>query len=173
VQGVRSGRGRGSPPPGPDTADTFQMPLLTVPPHADLRDVEPDVVRLVVERESQIERLGHEVYARLMQCSIEGGGLTGLVSMLSEVSAKPSVVQDVDGTISATAGPDESVSLRERITPIIASAGRYEDPCTNETATEEDRWACGLHSVGSLYCQQAVVPIVIAKEPAEWVSVLE
>jgi purine catabolism regulator len=76
----------------------FQMPETT-----DLRTVEHDVLRLLVEQEAQLDRRGKEVYRQLAQVSIENRGLPAIAEGLHQIVQKPVVIQDSDYSVLAVA----------------------------------------------------------------------
>jgi purine catabolism regulator len=89
-------------------ADLQHLCLFGLPDDADLRDVERDVVRLIVEREAQLDRRGRQVYRQLAQLSIENQGLTAIADALLQIVYKPVVIQDEEMAVQALALPDEA-----------------------------------------------------------------
>jgi len=88
-------------------ATGHDLPLFTLPPSTDLRDVERAVIRLIVEREAQLERRGRDIYRRLAQLSIENRGLSAIAEALLEVTGKGVVIQDERLSVLAQAWPQE------------------------------------------------------------------
>ena len=89
-------------------ADGVGLCLLALPADADLRDIEKDVIRLIVEREAQLDRRGRQVYRQLAQHSIEDRGLGAIADALRQIVQKSVVIQDAQMTIQALALADNS-----------------------------------------------------------------
>ena len=102
-----------------ETADTNGLPLFLLPADVDLRDIERDIIRLIVEREAQIDRRGRQVYRQLAQHSIENRGLPGVAEALHQITGKPVVIQDDRLSIHALAWPEECSIAREEATPSL------------------------------------------------------
>lgn len=56
-------------------ADAKGICAFSLPADADLRDVEKDIIRFIVEREAQLDRRGRQIYRQLAQLSLEDRGL--------------------------------------------------------------------------------------------------
>lgn len=111
--------------------DARGLPLLALPPEADLRDVERDVVRLIVEQEAQLDRRGRQVYRRLAQLSLEDRGLPAIAQGLLEITGKPAIVQDPARRILAQAWPEECALDPEQAATALADG------------VEPERWLAG------------------------------
>jgi purine catabolism regulator len=70
------------------------LPLITLPPHISLRDVQQAALQLIVNRQSYLAERGAHVYRTLAHRSLEDGGLDGLVRAIFELTGKTAVVQD-------------------------------------------------------------------------------
>ncbi|TFG71150.1 MAG: hypothetical protein E4H27_05190 [Anaerolineales bacterium] len=75
-------------------ADLHNICLLALPHGADLRDIERDIVRLIVEREAQLDRRGKQIYRQLAQHSLENLGLAAIAHALRDIVNKSVVIQD-------------------------------------------------------------------------------
>lgn len=75
-------------------ADAHRICLLVLPDGVDLRDVERDVIRLIVERQAQLDRRGREIYRQLAQFSIENRGLAAIAGALHDIVGKPVAIQN-------------------------------------------------------------------------------
>ncbi len=75
-------------------ADRARLPLFRLPPEADLRDVEKAIIRLIVEREAQLDRRGRQIYRQLAQLSLENRGLPAIAQALRQITGKSVVIQD-------------------------------------------------------------------------------
>lgn len=97
-------------------ADTRGLPLFLLPTDADLRDIEHDTIRLIVEREAQLDRRGRQLYRQLAQFSIENHGLPAIAQALLEITGKPVVIQDDVLSVQAMAWPEECSLSPEELT---------------------------------------------------------
>lgn len=102
-----------------EIADTNGLPLFLLPADADLRDIERDIIRLIVEREAQIDRRGRQVYRQLAQHSIENRGLLGIAEGLLQITGKPVVIQDNRLSVHALAWPEKYSVSQEEVTPSL------------------------------------------------------
>ncbi|MBN2003969.1 MAG: helix-turn-helix domain-containing protein [Anaerolineae bacterium] len=75
-------------------ADRYGLCLFALPADGDLRDVEKAVIRLIVEREAQLDRRGRQIYRQLAQLSIENRGQTAMAEALASITGKSVVIQD-------------------------------------------------------------------------------
>ncbi len=87
-------------------ADQHKLCMLKLPDDADLRDVERDVVRLIVEREAQLDRRAQQIYRQLAQFSIENHGLHAIAQALHQIVRKPVIIQDEQLAILTQVLPD-------------------------------------------------------------------
>jgi purine catabolism regulator len=101
-------------------ADRRALCLFCLPDDADLRDVERDVVRLIVEREAQLDRRGRQVYRQLAQLSIENQGLPAIAEALVRIVHKPVVIQDEQLEVQAMALPPDAPEARGAVPEIGA-----------------------------------------------------
>jgi purine catabolism regulator len=65
-------------------ADSTRIPLLSLPPQAQVREVEREVTRLLNDYEAQLERRGAQLATLLTQRSLAGVGTQGLIDILAE-----------------------------------------------------------------------------------------
>jgi purine catabolism regulator len=75
-------------------ADKHRICILALPDTVDLRDVERDIIRLIVEREAQLDRRGRQIYRQLAQMSIENHGLPAIVATLRDIVKKSVILHD-------------------------------------------------------------------------------
>ncbi|NLG27162.1 MAG: hypothetical protein GX557_04590 [Chloroflexi bacterium] len=81
-------------------ADRLGLPVLVVPAHTDLRQLERDLLRALVDREGQWAR--REVEARrLLQQAYDRHGLPGLAEALTRLIAAPVAIADTQGRLLA------------------------------------------------------------------------
>ena len=95
------------------TAEELCVPLFALPAQCDLREVERAVIRLIVEREAQLDRRGRQIYRQLAQVSLAQEGLDAIAEALCDLTGKGVFLQDVSGLVIAQAWP-----LRDAGTPI-------------------------------------------------------
>lgn len=67
-----------------DVAVETELPLIQLPPQADLRGVERDIQRLLTDPEVQIERRAAQLYSELTQQVAIGDGAEGIVRVTAE-----------------------------------------------------------------------------------------
>lgn len=99
-------------------AEERDIPLFALPPNCDLREVERAVIRLIVEREAQLDRRGRQIYRQLAQLSLAQEGLGAIVEALRDLTGKGVLFQDATGRVVEQAWPaDEGLSepLRQRV----------------------------------------------------------
>lgn len=80
-------------------AEEQQVPLFALPAGCDLREVERAVIRLIVEREAQLDRRGRQIYRQLAQLSLAQRGLGAIAEALCELTGKGVFLQDVTGLV--------------------------------------------------------------------------
>lgn len=94
-------------PLGPDdiaAAEEARLPLLHLPEHADLKEVEREVTRLVTDYQAQFERRSAQLYDLLTQRSLAGLGLPGLLDALAERSGQSIACYAPNGELRAQRG---------------------------------------------------------------------
>lgn len=87
------------------SADQLHLPLLLLPPHAPLEEIERDVITFVVSFRGEIERQASEISHQLMQLSIQGVGAEGICAQLATVCGKWVILQDANQEILLQAAP--------------------------------------------------------------------
>ncbi|HET8843450.1 MAG TPA: PucR family transcriptional regulator ligand-binding domain-containing protein, partial [Ktedonobacteraceae bacterium] len=97
-----------------NSADQIHLPLILLPQHAPLEEIERDVITFVVGFRGEIERQASEISHRLMQLSIQGAGIEGVCSHLARVCNKWVVLQDAGEEIRFQAAPP---GLEEQVLP--------------------------------------------------------
>lgn len=89
------------------SADQLHLPLLLLPAHAPLEEIERDVITFVVSFRGEIERQASEISHQLMQLSIQGAGIEGICKHLARVCGKWVILQDAGQEILLQAAPPE------------------------------------------------------------------
>ena len=77
-----------------EAAGKADLPILTLPPGASLRDIQHSALELIVNRQSYLINRGGQIYQVLARLSVEGVGLLGLAQAMSEQTGKAVLVQD-------------------------------------------------------------------------------
>jgi len=95
------------------------LPFFLLPDGTDLRDVERAVIRLIVEREAQLDRRGRQVYRQLAQLSIENRGLQAIARALLQITGRPTVIQDGRLSVLASAWPEEHPLAPDGLVPSL------------------------------------------------------
>jgi len=71
----------GSPPPTAiQASNDHELALFSLPHGTDLRDIERDIIRLIVAHEAQVDRRRQEIHQQLTHISIENGGLPAIAA---------------------------------------------------------------------------------------------
>ena len=95
-----------------DRAEEQRIPLFALPPDCDLREVERTVIRLIVEREAQLDRRGRQIYRQLAQLSLAGKGVGAIAEALCDLTGKAAILQDATGQVMRQAWPSGSGTVR-------------------------------------------------------------
>jgi len=150
-------------------ADSCRLPLFLLPPEADLRDIERDIIRLIVEREAQLDRRSQHIYHRLAQLSIEEQGLPAIAQALLEITGKPVVIQDGSLTVETRAWPEEHPLSPEEVIPLL------EEPPTRQQLSGQqldDRAPPCSELSSAPSASRCVAAIVIEGKLAGYLSLL-
>lgn len=135
-------------------ANACGLPLFLLPTGSDPRDIERDIIRLIVEREAQLDRLGQQIYRQLVQLSIENQDLPAIAHALLRITGKPVVIQDENLSIQALAWPEDCPLSAEELVPALEDEeplhrwlwGRHLDgkapPCTELSLTPSGWTRC-------------------------------
>jgi len=75
-------------------AKAWSIPVLVLPPGSHARQVEKAVVSLLVDRKSQIERRGTQIYRQLTQISSRNEGMPELINAMARLTNKTVTIQD-------------------------------------------------------------------------------
>jgi purine catabolism regulator len=107
-------------------AEEQDVPLFALPAGCDLREVERAVIRLIVEREAQLDRRGRQIYRQLAQLSLAQRGLEAIAEALCDLTGKGIFLQDITGLVVGQAWPlDEGRTppdhLLEQVREVIQS----------------------------------------------------
>ena len=75
-------------------AKALNLPVLSLADDMRIRDVERNIVSLLVDRKGQIERRGTQIYRQLTQISSRNEGMDGLLAAMARLSKKNVIVHD-------------------------------------------------------------------------------
>jgi len=75
-------------------ASTTDLPVITLPAAASLRDIQQSALQLIVNRQAYLVERGAHVYRALAHHSLEGAGLEGLAQLMFELTGKTILIQD-------------------------------------------------------------------------------
>ncbi len=85
----------GSPSPAAvQAAITRSLVLFSLPPDADLREIEETALKLLLNRRAGLQLRAAEIYARLAQMFVEGLGLDAMAAELAGITRKIVLIQD-------------------------------------------------------------------------------
>ena len=82
-------------------AEETGLPLLLLPPDAEIGPLERQAARLITNRRREVQRRDQEVFRRLMELAIAGEPLAGVVRALAEVSGRAVILEGRDGRLLA------------------------------------------------------------------------
>ncbi|MBE7512529.1 MAG: helix-turn-helix domain-containing protein [Anaerolineales bacterium] len=85
-------------------ADDHDLPLLNLPAGTQTRQIEKDIVRVLVGPPPPVELRGAEIHQQLIQLSTENRGMRALISALADSSGRTIIVQDKRFDMLASAG---------------------------------------------------------------------
>lgn len=88
-----------------DFADQMNLPLILLPIHAQLEEIEREVITFVVSFRGETERKATEIASQLMQLSLQGAGIQGVCEYLATNCDKWVVIQDADQHVRLQAAP--------------------------------------------------------------------
>lgn len=141
-------------------AEEFGIPLLNLPTGAAIRQIERDVVRVLVGPPPPAEDRGRQINEQLLQLSTENRGMQALVAALADLTGRTIVVQDKRFEVIAIAGPlGESTNW-----PAIEVALASEDPLPahfrNRVEVAQSAPEPALVDLPEFALQRVVLPIV-------------
>ena len=102
------------------TAAAHELGLFSLPAKTDLRSIEKDVIRFIVEREAQLDRRGRQIYRQLAQLSLEDRGLPTIARAIRQISGDSVVIQDDMMTIQALSLTDDFPLLPEALEKMLS-----------------------------------------------------
>lgn len=94
-----------------ELANQMHLPLILLPPHAQIEEIEREVITFVVSFRDETERKATEIAHQLMQLTVQGAGIQGICEFLAQSRQKWVVVQDADLRVRFQTAPDPSEPL--------------------------------------------------------------
>ncbi len=92
-------------------ADQLHLPLLLLPPHVLIEEIEREVITFVVSFRDETERDATEITQQLMQLSVQGAGIQGVCQHLANSRNKWVIVQDADEQVRLQVAPAQTEPL--------------------------------------------------------------
>lgn len=92
-------------------ANQLHLPLILLPPHVLIEEIEREVITFVVSFRDEIERDATEIAQQLMQLSVHGAGIQGVCQHLANSRGKWVVVQDADYQVRLQVAPAQAEPL--------------------------------------------------------------
>ena len=75
------------------------LPLIELPPDTDLRLLERDAMRLLLDPDLQIERWASQLYSDLTQRIVDGAGIAGVIQRLGERTGVSAACYSISGKL--------------------------------------------------------------------------
>ncbi len=104
------------------TAAAHGLCTFSLPAGTDLRSIEKDVIRFIVEREAQLDRRGRQIYRQLAQLSLEDRGLPTIARGLRQITENSVVIQDDKMAIQALSLTDDFPFLPGALEEMLSNA---------------------------------------------------
>lgn len=112
-----------------EQANRLNVPVLIVPDHLSVREINRAVAALLVDRQSATSERGMQLYRTLSEMSREDQGLTAMTELIAKLTGKIAVVQDKRMEIQAVALPQnnqieweplrELLEQRDELPPVL------------------------------------------------------
>lgn len=92
-------------------ADQLRIPLILLPASTSLESIEREVITFVVSFRGEIEHRATEIAHQLMQLSVQGAGIQGIIEHLARICQQWVIVSDVEHTLLYQATPPSAEPL--------------------------------------------------------------
>jgi len=79
-----------------ELAESIGLPVLVLPPGANLADLEQAIARSIVDHRTNVHQRSQEIYRRLTELAIEARGVDAILETLAELTEKDVVLQEQD-----------------------------------------------------------------------------
>lgn len=80
-----------------EAAAENNITVISLPTDVEASQVERDIVRLIMDRQSQLDQRANELQEELMRCTMSNRGLSAVITTLSQKVNKSIIVQDKTG----------------------------------------------------------------------------
>ncbi len=105
-----------------EAAAENNITVISLPTDVEASQVERDIVRLIMDKQSQMEQRANELQEELMRCAMSNRGLTAIVTALSQKVNKSIIVQDKTGLTLARGLPKNgNVRVWERQLALLSN----------------------------------------------------
>ncbi len=134
-------------------ANFASIPLIQLPPDADLALLEREASHLVAVRRRDAQRKGSETSRRLMELAIAGESLADLTTTLSESAQRDVFIVGRDGRLLAMTSPSGQVPSSTVIMPLLEAGRPHEldwlktNPGRQHGRTDHDRASLGWRAI--------------------------
>jgi purine catabolism regulator len=141
-------------------AEEEGVPLLNLPIGTSLRQIERDVVKVLMGPSAPVEGRGQEIHEQLLQLSTENKGMAALVGALADMTGHTLVVQDKRFDTVVVAGPLRERPDWEAIEDELAKEEAIPAPFRNRVEVAQLAPEPALMKTPAFGLQRLVVPIV-------------
>lgn len=104
-------------------AESIGMPLLQVPDGSNLYELEGAIARFISSQRGLLHQKGGEIYRRLMETSIQGKGMPGLLRVLAQATGKAAGLLDQRFRPRHVAVPPDMGLTQELLASALAETG--------------------------------------------------
>jgi len=136
------------------------IPLLNLPTGSVLRQIERDVVRVLMGPLPSAEERGRQINEQLLQLSTENRGMQALVAALADLTGRTVVVQDKRFEVIALAGPLSESGNWPAIEVALAGEGPLPPHFRNRVEVAQSTPDPALIEMPEFGLQRVVLPIV-------------
>lgn len=159
-------------PPGAQAlADAIGIPLLALPSDVRLADIEKSVIGLVVNRRAELEQRGVQIYRRLAQQTIENRGIDAIIETLAEITAKPVVVQNLEGAPEIYRGPPRWPMARDDLFAALGATEPVLDWFAGQSLISTSP-PVARRPLASPGWARFIAPIVVGSAPVGFLSIV-
>lgn len=116
-------------------ATEYQLPLLLAPNGATMREMQQNVMALLLDRQRQMSERAMQLYRKLSEMSREGQGLEAMAEAMSQLTGKIILVQDKRLDFPATCYPPSSSIDRVALEQFIGHRDNLPPILRNRKAT--------------------------------------
>ena len=95
------------PADGLAVAAELDLPVIRLPAHTSLPEVERAIISLIVDREAQLRRKVEQIYERLLTTLVGDEGISALTEEVATVTGRPTIVLDEYFRVQVTHPDDE------------------------------------------------------------------